>query len=95
MRSAGLQHSVPGPGPVQQLRGLGGPGGEDPERRQRVGQLPDPGLPELPEEADDRLSGRRRFSPGGSETPGRLGGSNHKTFRSSFLFTVAFLLLLA
>lgn len=52
---AGLQHPLPPPGPLPQLRGLRGPRREDPQRRQRVRQLPHPRVPRLAQEAHDRL----------------------------------------
>lgn len=55
MSPPGLQHSLPPSGPLPQLRRLRGPRGEDPERRQRVGQLSHPSVPGLPQEAHDRL----------------------------------------
>lgn len=58
MSPPGLQHALPPPGPLPQLRRLRGPRGEDPERRQRVGQLSHPGVPGLPQEAHDRLGTR-------------------------------------
>lgn len=55
MSPPGLQHTLPPPGPLPQLCRLRGPRGEDPERRQRVGQLSNPGVSGLPQEAHDRL----------------------------------------
>lgn len=51
----GLQHSLPRPGQVTQLCGLRGQRGEDPQRRQRVCQLPHPSVSRLPQEAHDWL----------------------------------------
>lgn len=62
----GLQHSVPRPGQVTQLRGLRGQRGEDPQRRQRVCQLPHPSVSRLPQEAHDWLetAATATLSPG-------------------------------
>lgn len=86
---AGLQHSVPGPGPVAQLCGIRGKGGEDPERRQRVGQLPHSGLPQLSQEAHDRLAGLYiRMSSAETSSAAALALEHQQYVTRTFMFFI-------